>query len=155
MVASGVKGTYDEIVANKNLVNEFKVKLIGLKSEMAGYIKQVKDLTDEVQSNINSAIEQFNTATAYATSFVPGGYDAAATSYCKMLAADSAKSSASTAGSIKSSFMSVAKTLTGQSSNILSVAASLGIGVPPVFLETVNTLATLKSTISSIEIPSV
>lgn len=154
MKASGIEGTYEEITANKALVKEYKTKLIGLKSQMAGYIKQVKDFEEETASSIQDVVTQISTATAEIATFNVGPpEDAAARGFCAKLAGDNATSSTSVAKNMKANFMASAKSLTGQASGILSAAASLNIGLPSAFLTAIETLSTVKSTVSKINIP--
>ena len=123
--ATGINATIDEIKNNIAMMNNYKIKLLELKQSMGATVKQVKELGQNMATNI----------AAVGTASAAGGYPNPGMGAASMK-------------SLIDSFKSQLDSIDKQFGGIFSIAAELGIGVPNVILTSLQTLNGLKQSLT-------
>ena len=151
--ATGVASTIEETEQNPALMNEVKLKLLQIKAQATEFISDTKELAESVKDNIDGMITQATEKTLEA-----GGYAGATNQFTSplvtQLSANSVKDAKGLANSAKNAVNTInsnLKTLASNASGILTAAASISFPLPGAFMASLNTLATLKTTVAKLK----
>jgi len=122
--STGMEIPIDDIKANKDLMNSYKVKMTTLKGEMGDFVEQTEMMSKNIATDVSTTI-------------------ASATPESAGVATSAMKTQ-------KHDWEVTLKTLASQATGILGTAAALGIGLPPAFMTAISTIGTIKTIISNL-----